>query len=214
MRVIFLHHSERETNPQGSLCRSFCVDAIPLPANHPSMPELSDFELMDQLRQGDPEALAALVRRHQQSLLNFFARLGAYIDAEDLTQDTFVRVFRYRFRYRPSAKFTTFLYTLARHARADHLRRMKKQETVFERVANETGDGSGIQPADAGARMDVGEAVDLLPEKLRLVVVLSVMQGLPYDEVGAILDIPVGTVKSRMFLALRQLREHFDVGEA
>ncbi len=78
-----------------------------------------DAELMLQVARGSDEAFVALIRKYQQSLQNFFARMDAYIygDWEDLVQETFVRLYRYRERYRPKASFKTFLYVLARHGR-------------------------------------------------------------------------------------------------
>ena len=72
---------------------------------------------------GDRDAFELLVRRHHQPLLNFFLRMGVDRDAEDLVQQTFIRLYNYRQRYRPSAKFTTFLYLLARQVWVDELRR-------------------------------------------------------------------------------------------
>ena len=159
---------------------------------------------------GDTAAFAALIRRHQNGLVNFFRRLGAHSEAEDVAQETFLRVWRYRARYRPTAKFTTFLFTLARHAWADHLRRAQKQERVVECF------GAEVAPHDGGAqhaaphRLDAQVALAALPEKLRLVVVMSLYQGLKYEEIGVALAVPVGTVKSRMFLAMARLKELFD----
>ncbi len=173
------------------------------------MHELSDFELMAQVREGSQEAFATLIHRHQNALLNFFRHLGAHSDAEDLVQDTFLRLFRYRARYVPSAKFTTFLYTLARHAWADRWRKAQRQERLEERLQQEWSgvDDGGIAPVRA--RLDAQEALVRLPEKLRLVLVMSWYEGLLYEDIARILRIPEGTVKSRMFLALQQLREMF-----
>lgn len=174
-------------------------------ADHPT-PEPRDADLMERVRAGRRDAFECLVRRHQQPLLNFFSRMGAYTEAEDLVQETFVRLFRYRDRYRPSAKFTTFLYTLARHAWLDLLRKSRKGEILQERIRAEAPDGhdGGIGRARLG--MDTQAALDALPEKLRSVVVLSFLQGLRYDEIAGVLKIPTGTVKSRMFTALDRLK--------
>jgi RNA polymerase sigma-70 factor (ECF subfamily) len=169
--------------------------------------DIPDPELMRLLAAGDQDAFAALIRRHQRSLLNFFLRLGAYGEAEDLTQETFLRVFRYRFKYRPVAKFTTFLYTIARHVWADGLRKAMRREAVCERAAAELPTGDNRANERPHAAMDAQTALDQLSEKLRVVVVMSLYQGLKYEEIAGILDVPVGTVKSRMFTALNQLKE-------
>jgi RNA polymerase sigma-70 factor (ECF subfamily) len=170
-----------------------------------------DFALMARLRAGDTSAFAALIHRHQAALVNFFRRMGASNEAEDVAQETFLRVWRYRARYRPTAKFTTFLFTLARHAWADHLRRAQKQERVTERVGAETAPHDATAQEAARQRLDAQVALATLPEKLRLVVVMSLYQGLKYEEIATALDVPVGTVKSRMFLAMVRLKEVFDV---
>ncbi len=172
-----------------------------------------DFALMARLRAGDTAAFAALIRRHQVALVNFFRRMGASNEAEDVAQETFLRVWRYRQRYRPTAKFTTFLFTLARHAWADHLRRAHKQERVAERVGAEAAPHDATAQDAARRRLDAQVALAALPEKLRLVVVMSLYQGLKYEEIATALGIPVGTVKSRMFLALGRLKKVFQAAE-
>lgn len=175
------------------------------------MEEPSDFELMARIRTGEQAAFLSLVRRHQDPLVNFFHRLGAYTDAEDLVQETFLRLYRYRAKYRPDAKFTTFLYTLARHAWADRLRKQKRQEAISERVTTEASSTDRIETHGAQARMDAQSALNALPEKLRIVLVMSFYQGLRYDDIAEILEVPVGTVKSRVFLAMERIREAFNV---
>jgi RNA polymerase sigma-70 factor (ECF subfamily) len=174
--------------------------------------DLDDTDLMRMVREGRREAFECLVRRHQQPLLNFFHRMGVPMHAEDMTQETLVRVFNYRDRYKPSAKFTTFLYTVARHVFLDERRKAKRMSLFAERTRNEAQASRDGGLREMSARLDVQAALERLPEKLRAVVVLNAQQGLKYDEIAGVLDIPVGTVKSRMFFALRQLREMFDDG--
>ena len=177
----------------------------------PPGPERDDWALMAAVRADDAAAFEALIRRHQSALVNFFRRLGAHTEAEDLAQVTFLRVYRYRARYRPSAKFTTFLYTLARHAWADHLRQAAKRERIAARGRTELPERDDAAAEAARQRLDAQTALAALPEKLRLVVVMSLYQGLRYEDIGAALGVPVGTVKSRMFLAMARLRELFHV---
>jgi RNA polymerase sigma-70 factor, ECF subfamily len=155
---------------------------------------------------GSSSAFAELVRRHQNGLLNFFRRMGANTDAEDLVQETFLRVFKYRSRYRPTARFSTFLYVLARHAWADRGRRAARTlrlQTGLQAEADVQRDGAS---PSAASGLDVEEALKRLSPKLRDAVVLNVCQGLRYQEVADVLKIPLGTVKSRINLALRDLR--------
>ncbi len=177
---------------------------VPDPSNLP----LEDTALMLAAAGGDLTAFEDLVRRHQRGLVNFFMRLGASSHAEDLTQETFVRLFKFRHRYTPSARFTTFLYTVARHAWYDTLRKWKRQDEGLARYQTEEaarGD-ERLEPRERRAA-EVRAAVERLPEKLRLVVTLSVYEGFDYETIGRIAGIPVGTVKSRIFLATRRLKE-------
>lgn len=172
--------------------------------------ELDAFDLMSQVKAGNHEAFAELVQRYQQSLLNFFCRMGAHREeAEDLTQETFLRLYAYHPRYHPSARFNTFLFTLARHVWADNVRKLKKWSRIGREPSlwPETDDKAA---ARVEARMDIQTALDSLPEKLRVVVVMSIYEGLRYQDIAEILDIPVGTVKSRVFIALKQLRGKLD----
>ncbi len=174
-----------------------------------------DVEAMASTAQGDLEAFCGIVRRNQNALLNFFRRLGAHHHrAEDLVQETFLRLYQWRLRYRPSARFATFLFTLARHVWVDDLRKQKRTvRTVTEEgrlpaIATK-GQGSAVE-----RRLDIQAALQRLSEKLRSVVVLNVYHGLNYREIGEVLEIPEGTVKSRMFQALRQLRPHLALDDA
>ena len=193
----------------------------PLPSSSTDTPDdlsaerdAQDIALMAALAKDDAEAFRALVERHQQPLLNFFTRMGASNVSEDLAQETFVRLWKYRLRYRPSAKFTTFLYTLARHAWQDHCRRQTRFALFQERYAADAptsteGDVPGLRKD-----MDVQAALDSLSDKHREVLILSVYQGLRYDQISLVLGIPVGTVKSRVFNALSTLQRMFRDEEA
>jgi RNA polymerase sigma-70 factor (ECF subfamily) len=169
---------------------------------------LEDAALMSAARAGDMRAFSELVQKHQRGLVNFFIRLGASNHAEDLAQETFVRLFNYRDRYTPSAKFTTFLYTLGRHAWCDTLRKWQRRDRGVALLQAEAAmrEEERNEPRESRAEA-VRAAVERLPEKLRLVVVLGVYEGFDYETVGRIAGIPVGTVKSRMFLAMQRLRE-------
>ena len=147
-------------------------------------------------------------RRFEKPLLNFFWRQGvSYSEGEDLVQETFLRLWKYRKSYRPTAKLSTFLFLLARQVRLDALRSETRRARREERWGSER--PTACEP-DGGVREDVRWAVSRLSEPLRETVELVVFQDLPYAEVAEILGVPVGTVKSRMFNALRKLKEMFD----
>lgn len=169
-----------------------------------------DAALMEQVAAGSQAAFVELVQRHQNALVNFFARMGAYSDAEDLVQETFLRLFRYRDRYKPTARFTTFLYVLARHAWADRGRKVMRREKLVLQLQKETTIVDRVSRPMAAEEMDVLAALDRLTPKLREVIVLNIYQGMRYQEIADVLNIPLGTVKSRINLALHALREVFD----
>lgn len=181
-----------------------------LPAPDPSSDgDGTDVALMERVARADAEAFRELVVRHQQPLLNFFTRLGASNVCEDLTQESFVRLWKYRDKYRPTAKFTTFLYTLARHAWQDHCRRQSRFTLFQERYARETPQETDGGLPELRKDMDVQAALDSLSPKHREVLVLAVHQGLRYEEIAQVLGIPEGTVKSRIFNALSSLQRMF-----
>jgi RNA polymerase sigma-70 factor, ECF subfamily len=181
------------------------------PDEQPGPRDDPDVALMLDVVSGSHESFAALIRRHQDALLNFFTRMGAYLDGEDLVQETFLRVYRYRERYRPTARFKTFLYVLARHVWADRCRKSMRRErlTFWLRADAEIRDGAPAERCRA-AELDVQAALNCLSPKLREVLVLSIYQGLRYQEIADILDIPLGTVKSRVNLALAAMRRLLD----
>jgi RNA polymerase sigma-70 factor, ECF subfamily len=176
-------------------------------ANTTSDPADPDVALMLEVAAGSETAFAALVRRHQNPLLNFFVRMGASSDGEDLVQETFVRLFRYRQQYQPAARFATFLYHLARHVLADRGRKIVRLERLATEYQNEVQLGAYAGAGRSGDGVDVEAALDLLSPKLREVVVLNIYQGLRYQEVADVLEIPLGTVKSRLNLAFAALKE-------
>lgn len=172
--------------------------------------QADDSDLMLRAKGGDEDSFSELVRRHQQSLLGHFYRCGAGASAEDLVQQAFVRLYRYRDRYRPSAKFTTFLFLIARQVWIDELRRRKRDSRLRESWMEEHGEDeldTSASPSASADAVDLEGALASLGEGARAVVDLGVMRGLPYPEISKILGIPVGTVKSRMFNALKALRE-------
>ncbi len=165
-----------------------------------------DAELMHQTAAGSETSFAMLVGRHQKSLMNFFVRMGAYSDGEDLVQETFVRLYRYREKYQSSARFTAFLYHLARNVWADHGRKSMRAERIVSSLRDHQHE-PGEHVAQPQESRDIEAALDKLSPKLREVIVLNIYQGLRYQEVADALGIPLGTVKSRINLALHALKE-------
>ena len=157
----------------------------------------------------DGDTLIAEARKLEKNLLNLFWRQGvSQYEGEDLVQETYLRLWKYRGEYRPTAKLSTFVFIMARQVQIDAFRRRVRRERREERWGKERPDVA--PPPQCGMREDVRWAVSRLSEPLRDVVELGVFQDLPYAEVSEILGIPVGTVKSRMSNALKKLKEVFD----
>lgn len=175
---------------------------------------------MAAFQEGDEGAFAELFERHGKPLLNFFYRM-CYDRAasEDLVQETFLRVIRSRETWRPDASFTTWLYTVARNLWIDrHRSRKAAPKTVSADLPASDGGGSLVdrvetreegpvkQVADREAAALVRRAIEDLPEAQRMVFLLAEAQGLKYREIARILEVPIGTVKSRMNAAVARLR--------
>jgi RNA polymerase sigma factor (sigma-70 family) len=188
------------------------LDPLEQQRNPPAMAAQAprvDVVLMQEAAGGSEAAFSQLIHRHQHSLVNFFVRMGASSDSEDLVQETFIRLFRYRRQYKPVAGFTAFLYHLARNVWADRGRKILRRERLASacRLEAEIAQQSPHEPRDCRPDMDVTAGLNKLSPKLREVIVLNIYQGLRYQEVADALNIPLGTVKSRISLALDALRK-------
>jgi RNA polymerase sigma-70 factor (ECF subfamily) len=182
--------------------------------------DLSDLELMARIQRGDEQAFQLLWSRYAHRLNNFFFQMCFdRVASDDYVQETFLRVWRARATYRPIGKVSTWLYQIAKHYWFDEREKMKRRpfhsvaggDDAHAQLANVAESGSETAPeavAEAGeTRQAIEKAVSSLSEKLRVVFVLARYRSLPYAEIAEIVDIPVGTVKSRMSLAEKQLRQ-------
>jgi RNA polymerase sigma-70 factor (ECF subfamily) len=191
-----------------------------------SLVRLSDEQAMERVRNGDdPGAFALLVRRWEGPIRRLCARMtGDAHRAEDLAQEAFARLFVRRKHYRPVARFSTFLRRIAVNLCYDELRRLKRrpecplEEDGDARAAGDCLTASGGPPDAAVAQKEHAElvraAVLSLPEHYRAVVVLRHYEGLKFREIAEVLDIPPGTVKSRMAEALSRLARDPQLGRA
>ncbi len=154
------------------------------------------------------EDLLLAAKKFEKNLLNFFWRSGVSYDrGEDLVQETYLRLWNYRQSYQPTAKLSTFLFLMARQVLLDAARvteRRIRREEAWVRERPQT-----AEPTAFGAKEDVRWALAQLPEPQREVVTLAVLQDIPYAQISQKLNIPEGTVKSRMFNALKKLRKIF-----
>ena len=185
------------------------------------MKETWDFDRdpLAALRRGDPEPFEAFVALETPTFLAFFLRLGASrAEAEDMVQELFLKLFRHAPAYQAQDRFAAFAFRVARNAWIDRARRGRDlaplgppgEASPLEAVASARED----EPAALAARGEEAQrlhaALAELGELHRTVFELGVLQALPYAEIAAALAIPVGTVKSRVFYALRKLRVALD----
>ena len=167
---------------------------------------------MQAVRDGDLTRLGVLFERHHRPLFDFLYRMtGDRGAAEDLVQDVFVRMLRYRSTYRDDGRFETWMFRIARNARADHFRKQGAAVYVPEDGMDWASEAPGpahlFERARDMARLK--RALETLREDRRELIVLVRYQGMTHEQVGAILGIDPGTVKVRFHRAIKELRDAF-----
>jgi RNA polymerase sigma-70 factor (ECF subfamily) len=182
-------------------------------ANAPvSRPTLGERFLLRRLRRGDARAFAVLVARYQDRVFNLAARmLGDAAEAEDVTQEVFVSVHQSLARFRGECRLSTWIFRVAKNHALNRLKRAAVRDAAAV-DAESAGDAREGQRPDALAigrerEAAVRRAIEMLPPDQRLLVVLRDMEGLSYEEVAEVADLPDGTVKSRLHRARMALME-------
>jgi RNA polymerase sigma-70 factor (ECF subfamily) len=177
--------------------------------NSRSVPSTAtELELITQAQQGDRRAFGELVHRHREGIVNVVYRMcGDANLAEDAAQEAFIRAWQHLPSYRPRSPFRNWLYRIATNVALDTLRR--ERETVDIDVlplsASDKGPEAALVGKERGER--VRQAVLALPPASRAVLVLREYEELSYREIAGTLDIPIGTVMSRLNYARNRLRE-------
>jgi RNA polymerase sigma-70 factor (ECF subfamily) len=188
-----------------------------------------DRDLMLRVGDGSHEAFDELVSRFEGRLLAYFYRqCGDRGTAEEAAQEVFLRLWKARERYGPQSKFSTFLFTIARNYWIDvtRARRVRPQESSLN-SSSPSDEGTEWAAAIPGAEPEpmraverdedvdrLRRALDRLPQGQKDVVLLGVIEALPYADVAQMLGIPVGTVKSRVHAAVKSLSGILGVDEA
>ncbi len=182
--------------------------------------DTADLLLVERCKQDDLDAYEALAARYRNRIQNYVARYsGCAADAEDLTQEVFIKAYLAIKKFRGQCSFQTWLYQIANNVCVDRFRRVKRERIAYsldDPVGTEEGEvGREIPDTARGpeelaqsreVRDQVQKALTQLSEKLRPVVILHDLEGMRYEEIAEILKIPVGTVKSRLFNARMELR--------
>jgi RNA polymerase sigma factor (sigma-70 family) len=166
----------------------------------------ADEELMLEVRNGTGETLGVLFDRYQSPLYNFYSKLtGDRTLSEDLVQEVFLRILKYRQSYQPGTPFRAWIYQIARNARVDHYRKAHKHISFEPEMA------PAVKPKDSAQENEETEllhkALMQMPEEKREILLLSRFQELRYDEIAELLGCELGTVKTRIHRAIQELRQ-------
>lgn len=175
---------------------------------------MHDQELIDRCLAGRSEAFGSLVERYQQRLFQSLVHvLGSRDDAEDVAQEAFIHAFQKLTSFRGESAFYSWLFRIALNAAATARRKTRRVAASLDQQAE-----LGWEPLDHGAAPERGvdlaeeqvmvqQALADLPEEFRMVIVLKEMEGLRYEEIAQIIEIPVGTVRSRLHRGRQELRQ-------
>jgi RNA polymerase sigma factor (sigma-70 family) len=169
----------------------------------------TDHQLMLAVRDGDLDKLGRLFEKYHRALYNFYLRqLEDAPLCEDMVQEVFLRMLKYRHTYRGEGRFTTWMYSIAHNVRIDHFRRMKNRQDFTGEIDDVASPQPG--PAELSERSSrhqaLHRALNRLSDEKREVLIMSRFQGLKYEEISRILGCPVNTVKARVFRALKDLK--------
>ena len=176
-----------------------------------------DIALMLRVGKQDEQAFEELITRHQHAVIGTAAKmLNSTLEAEDIAQQVFIRLWKSAPRYKPKAKFTTFLFTITKNLVFNESRRRsrKKESSIEEREDDfhlQTPDTQNSSPdkelLQGELQKTIDTAINNLPEKQRMAVILRRYQNMSYDEIADILELSVSAVKSQLFRARNVLRD-------
>ena len=175
----------------------------------------SDEKLILRFQEGDINAYNELVKRYKDRLLNFVLRYFNNVEqAEDVVQDTLIKLYTHASYYKNVAKFSTWIFTIAKNNALTELRKNKRKKTdslwtedgqIIDINSKEESLDSKVQNEIAIDQLN--KFLDEIPENFRMAVVLRDFQELSYEEISKILEIPIGTIKSRINRGRIQLAE-------
>ncbi len=172
-----------------------------------------DAFLVERCRAGDEEACEALVRQYQERVFALISRMTGDPDrVEDIAQEVFLKAFRSLKSFRGGSRFYTWLYRITVNTVLNTMRSQgRRQETSLDALGGlEVQADADMEPAEVTARLElarrVREAIDQLEEPYRVIIYLRELEDLSYEEIAEVVELPVGTVKSRLFRARQHLK--------
>lgn len=173
------------------------------------MEKQSDYDLMTRVKNGDMVAYNQIVNKYKNRLMNvIFRMIQSQEEAEDIVQETFLRVYQHRASFDFQHCFSTWVYTIALNLARNELRKRKRFKffDIFDMQGKETEIAVEMElPSNLPQHLE--RAIDGLPEKYKTAFILRDIQELPYEEVAQIMNIPLGTVKSRVNRARALLKD-------
>jgi RNA polymerase sigma factor (sigma-70 family) len=173
---------------------------------------MTDEMIMEAVKSGDLQRLSLLFERYHKRIFNFLARMTMDRDlAEDLTQNVFLRIMKYKSSYRDGLRFQSWIYQVARNVFSDHYQAHKNKVADFidvEKVSDV------VQDTDESLEMDEQEkllhrSLALLTEEQRELLILTRFQHMKYEEVAQIMNTTVANIKVKVHRAIAKLREHY-----
>jgi RNA polymerase sigma-70 factor (ECF subfamily) len=188
--------------------------------------KLSDQEVIEHARQGRESAFRELIGRYERPVFSLIYRLVRDRErAEDLSQDTFIKVLNHLDRYDPSYKFSSWIFKIAHNTALDHLRRREPETLSIDgsphaRTAAEveattlTPASTDESPEDYASSRELGQEIEVaigrLRAEYRTAIMLCHVEGRPYEEIAHIMDVPLGTVKTYIHRARNELRKQLE----
>ncbi|HZX10360.1 MAG TPA: RNA polymerase sigma factor [Acidobacteriota bacterium] len=172
------------------------------------MESLSDSEIMEKVKDGQVEKLAILFEKHHVKVFNFFLRLtGSHNLSEDLVQNVFVRILKYRSTYEARGKFVVWMFRIARNVHVDYLRKNKNHFDLDDQFEEPEGqDDSPVYAFEQKQDKElIQEALSRLPLKKREALILNRFQDMKYKEIAALFGCKEGTIKANIHRAVKQL---------
>ncbi len=176
----------------------------------------TDEQLIGRFQAGDERAYVELVNRYKDRLFNFvFPFFGDVEQSEDVVQDTMLRLYEKKHYYKEIAKFSTWIYTIARNLANTELRKRKRRKTTYLSQMSKEDRQYDIPAVQDDVDQDlqnefmrnrINLAIDALPEHFKTVIILRDIQELSYDDISNIVEVPLGTIKSRINRARLQLQ--------